>query len=165
MQYEVIILELLSRIQKLESEVEQLKNRMDALTTENVEEEENTGRTRYTKLTDQMIMLCYEGGKKLRDGENLATLSKSVVEQTGMNRSSAVICIYAVACMLKGTIYKRAISKNALEKYLNLISEEYGSTGLKKALKATKEHIRYRHVCGQTVRSIEQIYAKYENRN
>ncbi len=170
MQYEVIILELLTRIKKLENDVEELRamvtsNRSVASEEGSVEAAESTeGKSSYTKLTDEMIMICYKSGKKLNQGGNPSELADMIADETGMNRNSAIMYLYAVSGMLGGTIYKRAISSKALKKYFDAIFNEYGRTGLKKAIKATRAHIRYRQDCGHTVDSIEEICDNYENK-
>lgn len=169
MQYEEIILELLSRIKKLENEVDEIKSSLTlcstvpATTPSNETESENSSRTAYTKTTAEMIEMCYKSGKKMRDGENPNDLADDIAEATGMNRNSALMYLYAVCGMLEGTIYKRAISAKALNTYMRMISNEYGSKGLKKAITATREHIRYRHECGHTVDSIEEICNRYDH--
>ncbi len=165
MQYEVIILELLSRIKKLEADVEELKSLLPSNgSTSEIVPTESEGRPSYTKMTDEMILICYQSGKKMRDGENPNELAEMIAEDTGMNKNSAVMYLYAVDGMLNGTIYKRAISSKALKKYFELIFNEYGSKGLRKAIQATREHIRYRQECGHTVDSIEEICSQYENK-
>ncbi len=168
MQYETIILELLTRIKKLESDVEELKCIINSsareLPDEDVPITESASRTSYTKMTDDMIMICYQSGKKLNAGENPAELADMIVNDTGMNRNSAIIYLYAVSDMLNGTIFKRAISSKAIKKYFDVIFNEYGNAGLKKAIRATREHIRYRQECGHTVDSIVELCDAYENR-
>ena len=163
MQYETIILELLSRIKKLEEDVEELKQSRQ----NNVVEQENAtsaSSVSYTKMTDEMIEICYKCGKMVFQGENAQELADDVAEETGMNRNSAFMYIYVVSSMLSGEIYKRAISKKALEIYFKKIFNEYGSDGLKKAIKATRLHIDYRKSCGHTVDSIEEACDKAEAR-
>lgn len=109
-------------------------------------------------MTDEMIMLCYRCGKRLGDGENPAELADMIAAETGMNRNSAVMYLYAVSSLLSGTVFKRAISGKALRKYYDLIFNEYGSAGLKKALEATRLHIDYRKDCGLAADAIEELY-------
>ena len=82
MQYETIILELLSRIKKLEDEVAALKqaqNRTINIQTYNDEisnEEDNyTAQMEptvpYKKMTDEMIDICYKSGKQVIAGESI----------------------------------------------------------------------------------------------
>lgn len=167
MQYETIILELLTRIKKLEEDIAELKAQRGSLTlpsgdSDNQQESETT--TTYRKMTDEMIDICYNCGKKAAAGDNVQELADDISETTGMNRSSAIMYLYAVQGMLAGTIYKRAISAKALKKYYDTIFNEYGSAGLSKAIRATRLHIDYRRECGHTVDSIEEICDRYENK-
>lgn len=171
MQYEAIILELLSRIKKLEDDVNELKLAQIGIHTTN-ETIENCSdapilsedATPYKKITDEMIDICYKCGKKAAAGENVQELADDIADSTGMNRNSAIMYLYAVHGMLKGKIFKRAISAKAMKKYYDNIFNEYGSAGLKKAIQATRLHIEYRRECGHTVDSIEEICIAYENR-
>ena len=163
MQYETIILELLSRIKKLEEDVEELKQSRQ----NDVVEQENTtsvSSVSYTKMTAEMIEICYKCGKMVFQGENAQELADDVAEETGMNRNSAFMYIYVVSSLLSGEVFKRAISKKALEIYFKKIFNDYGSEGLKKAIKATRLHIDYRKSCGHTVDSIEEACDKAEAR-
>ena len=60
MQYETIILELMSRVQKLEEEVEKLKNGIQS----NDFEQAEFPTKRNVKVTPEMTRLCYEQAKK-----------------------------------------------------------------------------------------------------
>lgn len=175
MQYEAIILELLSRIKKLEYDVNELKQARSGIYSntpcndEIVEEQSscqilNEDTAAYKKMTDEMIEVCYKCGKKVVDGESVQKLADDIADTTGMNRNSAIMYLYAVQGMLEGKIYKRAISAKAMKKYYDTIFNEYGSAGLKKAIYATRLHIAYRRECGHTVDSIEEICDTYENR-
>lgn len=168
MSYETVILELLTRIKNLENEVEAIKQQLNiaaAITSdgENGGIASNAAATQYTKMTDEMIEICYRCGKKVHQGENLQELADDIAAETGMNRNSAIMYLYAVSGMLSGTIYKRSISGKALKIYLNKIFNEFGSAGLKRAIKATRLHIDYRRDCGHTVDSIEKICDEFES--
>lgn len=170
MQYDTIILELLSRIKTLEKEVAEIRERISHMAQESgadmpAEGEPQTGASAgYQKMTDKMIMMCYKCGKKLHEGEALTDLVDGIADETGMNRNSAIMYLYAVSAMLDGTIYKRAISAKATRMYYKQIFDDFGSRGLKKALQATRLHIEYRKDCGHTVDSIEKLYEEYRNR-
>ena len=174
MQYETIILELMTRIKKLENDVADLKLQINTVTpvdtnnhiffSDESEADNAPAPSGYVKMTDEMIDICYKCGKKVANGENAQELADDIAESTGMNRSSAVMYLYAVQGMLSGTIYKRAISAKALKKYLDTIWNEYGSQGLKKAIQATRLHVDYRRSCGHMVDSIEEICDRYESR-
>lgn len=172
MQYEIIILELLSRIKKLEEEVAELKQTLPIYSYTQSSGDTASGTcgvnadssVSYTKMTDEMIDLCYKSGKKLAAGESVQELADDIAESTGMNRNSAIMYLYAVQGMLDGTIYKRAISARAMRRYYDTIWNESGREGLKKAIHASRLHIDYRRECGHTVDSIEEICDQYENR-
>lgn len=175
MQYEAIILELMTRIKNLEDEVARLKEEQSNLSRLLSQEEgaasedadleaDGESSVPYKKMTDEMIDICYLYGKKTCDGQSAGELADEIGEKTGMNRNSAVMYLYAVNGMLNGTVYKRAINTKATQKYLERISDEFGKEGLRKALKAIRLHIEYRRSCGHTVDSLEEIYKSYESR-
>ncbi len=173
MQYETIILELLSRIKKLEDDVSELKQTLNTRTAiqapviNNEERVIPTAREstiEYKKTTDEMIEMCYKYGKRLANGENAQELAEQITEATGMNRNSAIMYLYAVQGMLDGVIYKRSINATAMKRYFDWIYSEYGSQGLRKAIHATRLHVEYRRSFGHMVDSIEDICARYEKR-
>ena len=106
MQYETIILELLSRIKKLEDDVNELKQFQNNLSSfpnnddKNLEGSEyqimNNATVSYKKMTDEMIDICYKCGKKVSAGESVQELADDIAESTGMNRNSAIMYLYAV---------------------------------------------------------------------
>lgn len=179
MQYDSIILEMLTRIKKLEDEIAILKSEprqlehINAQEPVNVQEpeknsdEENENKplhsVSYQKTSDEMIKICYQYGKEVKEGGNPQKLADKIAKQVGMNRNSAFMYLCAVDGLLSGKVFKRAISAKAIEKYFVLILDEFGTTGLKRALEATRLHVNYRRECGQNVDSIEQLCKKYES--
>lgn len=177
MQYDSIILELMSRIKKLEDEVAGLKNRVSELETssasnENLQtpndetEQHDGGSYTRTRMTDEMIHACYVMGKNAfqNRGANLWTLADQASTQTGVNRNSAFMYICAVKCLLEGTVYKRHINAKALKRYFDNIFEEYGSDGLARALNATQLNIEYRKQLGVPYDSIVKICDEYKRK-
>lgn len=175
MEYDAIIIELLNRIKKLETDVAELKRAVgsnqptarheeEELSLENEEATVADAPAPRKKLTDEMMDTCYKSGKMAFAGENVQDLAAEIAEATQMNESSAVIYLYAVKCMLSGQVYKRAISAKAIKKYFDNIFNEYGSAGLKKAIHATRLHVDYRRNCGHNVDSIEELCNEYEGR-
>lgn len=173
MQYETIILELLSRIKKLEEEVGELKQVILTTTNDNYNDdtdisekqnESNKNSVSYTKITEEMIDFCYRNGKKLVAGENIMKLAYDITDSTGMNQTSAIMCLYAVQGMLEGKVYKRAISTKATKKFYDAIWKDCGNDGLQKAIYATRLHIDYRKECNLTSNSIEKICELYEKK-
>ena len=162
--YQVELTALQEEVQDTTDEfVEVFPEVIEVYTDEKKEGSEKKERV-HQKMTDEMILACYKYGKELYKGKNLNELVEAVVEETGMTRSSVVMYLYAVCNMLEGIVYKRAISGKATEVYLKLIFEEYGCSGLEKALHAIKEHVKYREIDGYVVDSIKRICVKYEEK-
>lgn len=174
MQYETILLELMSRIKTLEQGQAVLHERVDTLMqqiNENFSFEESaatensfSGQKEYIKMNEEMIELCYAAGKKLYSdaNANIGALADETARKSGMNRNSAFMYIYVVDCMLRGVVYKRAISTKATEKYFKAIDAEYGKVGLQNALRAAREHIQYRKSLGHAVDGLAGLCAQYE---
>lgn len=171
MQHDAIILELLSRIKKLEDDVTELKQvRIGKALDYGNSAEEDDGQVwkkeaiSYSKVTDEMIEACYECGKKVAFGEHIQDMADYVAESTGMNRNTAFMHLYVVQCMIDGNVYKRAISAKATKAYYDGIINDFGDAGLKLALCATAQHLAYREENGITAGPIENVYNEYKNR-
>lgn len=161
MQYDSIILELMSRIKTLEGEVSQLKEIVQELQSSTpaspsspvtpAQEHEptestHTHSTSYTKTTDAMIDLCYVYGKEAyqHPGSNLWSYADKVSKESGMNRNSAFMYICGVKNLLEGSVYKRAMNAKALRKYFSAIYADFGKAGLEKAISSARKNIDYR---------------------
>ncbi len=174
MEYDAIILELMSRIKIVEEKCKEMEMRLAGLESQaasmplNVDNgmlEEQTGSTNvYMKMTDEKIDICYEYGKKAyqNPGLDIGKLADEAAVKVEMNRSSAFMYIWAVKDMLEGEVYKRAISGKATERYFDKIRADYGKNGLKRAVKATWDHIAYRQSLGHTVDGLIKLCEKYE---
>lgn len=159
MQYETIILELMSRVQKLEEEVKELKK---VIKNGNLQAEVQPKRN--VKVTPEMTKLCYEKAKQAYQNEYLDTneLAKEVFDQTGMNLNTAKMNIYSITQMLKGEEFNRLLSADSLDLCLDLIHNEYGFEGLQKALKATGLHIEYLKTKDMATAKLLSVYDKYD---
>lgn len=160
MQYETIILEMMSRIQRLEEEVEQLKK---AVSLSNFEQRESRPK-RNVKVTPEMTRLCYEKAKLAYSNQYLDTndLAEEVSNQTGMNFNTAKMNIYSIVQMLKGEEYNRLLSADSLNLCLDMIYQEFGKQGLQKALTATRLHINYLKTKDMATSKLLSVYEKYE---
>ena len=172
MQYESVILELMTRIKNLESELATAKTAISDLerivyaedNTTPATSESNSRSTAYTKTNDHMLNVCYTYGKRayLSTNANIGELADRVASETGMNRNSAFMYIYAVKSMMEGVVFKRGINKKALRQYLNAIHQEFGKEGLTKAVTATKAHAAYLQENGIPYESTRQIAEEFE---
>jgi len=166
MQYDSIILELLSRVKQLENEVAMLKQQN--LSNNIIPEAPRTTDTRssYIKMTNEIISICYEYGKKAHEqpGTNLWDCAEDISKKTGMNRNSAFMYVCAVTSMLSGTVYKRAINMTATRTYFDKIFEDFGVQGLSNAIKSTRLHIDYRKTLNHPVEHIELACNEYSRK-
>ena len=180
MQYDAIILELMSRIKTLEGEVSLLKSAVSALESREEgqphgfsdrSEQKNSfasdsrqSSVSYTKTTDQMIDACYKRGIAAYEqpDANIWSMADQVADETGMNRSSAFMYICAVKSMLSGTVFKRAVSTRALRRYFQSIYDDYGTDGLRRAVASVRRNISYRESFHLPSDSISQVCDEYE---
>ncbi len=177
MQYEPIILELMSRIKVLETEVSNMKEQISFLESsysstgpapENSPPQSHQGKTptAYTRTTDEMIHACYTQGKSAYQtpGSNIWSLADQVSEETGMNRNSAFMYICAVRNMLGGNVFKRAVNVKALNYYLEAIHRDYGADGLRAALSSVQQNIAYRQRYNLPSDSFSALYDTYKEK-
>ena len=182
MNYESIILELLTRIKTLEEQVSRLQEQVaqlqcgrtaedrESLSTENAEEnaeekaEVGFSSPSYSKMTDEMVGLCYEYGKAARAAHttNFWPYAGRIAEQTGMNRNSAFIYVYVFQCMLNGEVYKRAISVRATRYYFDHILVDFGKEALRGAISATEQHVEYLMERGNPCESLRALCREYK---
>jgi len=177
MSYEAIVLELMGRIQTLENEMKQanaailgLESRMKTGETEEDKYSPDRNETieksavSYGRINEEMMLACYEAGKRLYQNPRLdiSKLASGVAQSTAMNRNSAFMFIYVVDCMLKGEVYKRAISMQAQRLCLGKIQVEFGDAQLRTALEAVRAHIVYREECGHTVDGVVAVLKDFE---
>jgi 5-methylcytosine-specific restriction enzyme A len=96
------------------------------------------------KVSNDLAPIAYKLAKDVY--YNRLTLTEArdrLVEEYGMNSNSAVDYILSFRHFLKGERYTRTNNAYAAEYFINAIYNDYGSTGLKNALKALKLHIEY----------------------
>lgn len=173
MQYESVILELMSRIKTLETSYEALEGQVAAL-EEQVDRlgqeaapgdgEEGPSHPGRRRMTESMIQRCYRGGVRLyrEQGADLRGEAREIVRETGMNENSAIMYICAVQRMLQGTVYKRAINAAATACYFDWIRRDFGDDFLRRAVAAARAHIAYRQDCGHPVDGLEALCDDYE---
>lgn len=173
MQYESIILELMGRIKVLETSCEQMQQQIQQLCQrlEQVEQAPAVGTDRAVvaeekKITDAMVLACYTQGVRLFQTQQsgVRPVAEAIQKQTGMNRSSAILYLYAISGMLTGKSYKRGINCEATEQYFNWILRDFGPAYLQRAINATREHVAYRRMCGYPVDKIDMLCDRYQKK-
>jgi 5-methylcytosine-specific restriction protein A len=108
------------------------------------------------------ISTAFETAKKVYNNEIGVTEGSFIIEETGVNRSSAFDYIYAYSKLREGKLYTRTINATTTDFYLNRIYKENGIAGLKIALLAMSQHIDYyEQTSGSSVKKGREIYNKY----
>ena len=117
------------------------------------------------KITKEMIENIYAISKKVHKGEIEKKEALDIMEnETGMNRTSAAQYINNFQMMIKGTIYKRTMSKMGTEYYLINIYDDYGDNSLKLALEALRLHFTYyENLRFVKLKGLREIHSKYYN--
>lgn len=178
MQYETIILELMSRIKVLEDEVARIKEALSAPEAaadigDNAEPDADPspasaprGAGTYTKMTDPMMEICYVYGKRAyrSPDANVGEYADAAAAEVHMNRNTAFMYIHGVKNLLAGKVFKRAISARALRKYFSAIYDDFGAAGLANALQATRANIEYREQCGLPSESILALCEEFQQK-
>lgn len=162
MHYETIILELMSRVEKLEEEVEKLKNNISSNDIEQVELQPKKN----VKVTPEMTRECYEKAKEAYKNHYIYTndLAENVSIKTGMNFNTAKMNIHSMTLMLRGEEYNRILSADALDLCLTWIYEDFSQKGLKNALKATELHIEYLKTKDMATSKLIAVFNKHKDK-
>ena len=168
MQYEQVILEMLSRIQTLENQVRELQQQKQQSTVENQSQNmplplSGPHRTN-VKVTDEMLEECYQMGKLFFEGkeDDVQYMAEQVNKKTSMNRNNAIMTIFAVIALLSGELYKRGISAKATKKYFANIMRDYGEGALQRAIAAMRMHISYRRSLHHNVDLLETVCDEFQ---
>ncbi|MBF4696038.1 hypothetical protein [Fusibacter ferrireducens] len=111
------------------------------------------------KISKQMVISCYENGKKVHKGLISRTDGKVFVNQeTGMDIGSANDYITVLMAMLDGIEYHRTINAMATQYFLDNIKIDFGIEAQQIAAKATILHTKYYSTLGHgRQRKVEEI--------
>ncbi|MCD7872539.1 MAG: hypothetical protein LUG21_04440 [Clostridiales bacterium] len=163
MEYERIILEMLSRIKKLEADVKELRENLNFENSEKISAPEKNNDSDL-EINDEMIDLCYQYGKTAfeNDISNIEILSEKAEKETGIPEKDAFSFISAVVSMLKGQELESSLSEKQMDRYLSYIFSEYGTDGLKTALNSVSARINRLKADGTQSDEENKIYIKYK---
>ncbi|QJE01588.1 hypothetical protein HH212_17410 [Massilia forsythiae] len=114
------------------------------------------------KLSQEILEEIFEVTRQVDRGDITLTKGRDdLVRAYGLNSNSANMTIRSLRHMLNGERYRRALTLDATDYFLDRIREEYGSNGLQKALAGLSAHIFYRHSTGVAVPGLQTILAKH----
>jgi 5-methylcytosine-specific restriction protein A len=116
------------------------------------------------KITNKMVEKAFEIGKRIYLNQLSRLEGIRVLENLGMNESSAHDYVYSYSNLIQGKLFTRNTNVYATEYYLNTIYKENGISGLKNALLSLSQHIDYyEEVSGTSVKKRKEIYLRYYN--
>lgn len=96
------------------------------------------------KITKDMIDCAYEVAKEVYSGSITREEGKEKIAcLSGMNLGSANNYIQIIQCMLKGKVYKRAMSIASTEYFLEQIGKDFGRERQIRAAEAVLAHTEY----------------------
>jgi hypothetical protein len=86
---------------------------------------------------------AYRVGKEVYAGKLGPSDGIKRLTEIGLNDASATFYVYNLRNMLEGELYQRAMSVEATRAFLKWIHRDFGTDGLKNALRALERHIPY----------------------
>lgn len=115
---------------------------------------------REPKIDRQQYEAAYRLARRVDAGTMRRTDAKLELVKVGLNANSAADFIYILRHMLRGEIYKRAMSAPATEDFLKWIRRDYGHAALAQALKALALHIPFN---GGAMNGHREILVRYQS--
>ncbi len=118
------------------------------------------------RISREQYEAAYQVGLEFHDSKGALGIveAKRRLTWTLINSNSAADLIYGVDHLLRGECYKRALSIETTDDYLNWIQRDRGDAYLAKALKALQLHIDYRseQYSADTCQGLRRLLAKYQ---
>ncbi len=107
-------------------------------------------------ITEEMIKKSYDLAKEVYNSSLDMQDAISILEDMGMNTSSAWMYLDCFSHMMKGERYKRDISRVAVNYYVDKITEDFGEDYRQKAIEAVKQNYLYRKEIGYNIPWIQE---------
>lgn len=123
------------------------------------DEEDNTPnrpKRMQRSITEEMIKKSYELAKEVYNATLEMQDAVSVLEDMGMNTSSAWMYLDCFSHMMNGECYKRDISRTAVNYYVDNITKDFGEEFKQKAIEAVRQNYLYRKEKGYEIPWIQE---------
>lgn len=111
-------------------------------------------------ITIQNYHDCYDYGKEIFLGHMSKKDATDILVNTGMSKKSAVYYLQCVVSMLSGERYTATVKELASSYFLKQIYNDYGATGLQKALSSMRAHLDYQKGKNE-LPGTEKIYQEF----
>jgi 5-methylcytosine-specific restriction endonuclease McrA len=95
------------------------------------------------KITRDEYAAAYKLARLVIDGNRSRQWARGELKKLGLNETSADFFIGNLQCMLKGHIYRKAMSAEATDAFLSWILQDYDEAALDRAVTALRLHIPY----------------------
>jgi len=96
------------------------------------------------KVSESQIHAVYELGKQVANNElGLSAAAEILAEEYRMKQSTAVSYVNTLRCILDGREYQRTVNLAATRYFLERIRDDFGQSGLQRAVSACNQHLRY----------------------
>jgi len=114
------------------------------------------------ELTNEILENVFQLTQQVDRGQITLTKGKEdLVRAHGFNANSASMTIRSLRHMINGERYRRALTIEATDYFLNRIKAEFGNQGHKKALAGLSAHIDYRHSTGVSVPGLQTVLKRH----
>ena len=114
------------------------------------------------RTTEEVVRQIYPLAKRVFEGEcRLNEAGECLVEDAGMNATSATHYLTCFQKMMNGERYKMCVNSTAVEYFLTKIGEDFGQEYLVLALSSLKQHIEYQKQFGNESNQIREIYEEF----
>lgn len=167
MNYDKVIVGLLSRIEVLEEEVRALKKGLGELNTETqVNNQKGEAKPMKVKIRKKEVEALYKYAKLVYEGEISRDEAIEIISREyKLNKNSISDYFYGFKSMIHGEKYVRTMNTMGTRYFFEQILKDYGKSALKRALHATMEHIIYYESIGKTtMKTLREIHNEYRNR-
>lgn len=112
---------------------------------DNEEDDDSTySKKMQRSITEEIIEKSYELAKEVYNSNLEMQDAVSVLEDMGMNTSSAWMYLDCFGHMMNGECYKRDISRTAVNYYVDNIMKDFGKDYKQKAVEAVRQNYLYR---------------------
>ncbi len=115
------------------------------------------------KITEEMVSFLYMKFKEVQEGKiSLEEAKESVVNEQGMNPSSAIMYLVGLQDMVEGKVYKRRIADKDVKFFLNKIKQDYNKEIFINSIKSVEKWIEYAKKHNMKCVRCKEIVEKYK---
>lgn len=124
------------------------------------------GKSGRSELGNDVLEAIFRVCQQVDRGEiSLRQGTDDLVDSYGLNRNSAIGTIRSVRHMLHGERYRRTLTIQVTNYVLTNINEQYGSSGLRRALEGLAGHIHYLASLGTNAPGLQKVFDTFSEKS